>query len=125
MGFHELIIQRSDALGGVFDEVRELVAEAECEEGACEDDEAFLPTEFPDEEGDDEYIHRDPYRDVREELPYWVCYRTIPAVDLEGQQLVELMDFLPVNHSLVNGLFVVVAREEDYWSIFYRHFFLE
>ena len=102
-GDHEWVVQRSYSLHSVLDDVRELVTESEGEEGSGEDYEASLPSEFPYEEGYDGRIHRRPYELVREELPYGVGDGGVPAVDFEGQELVESVDFLP-GHSTVISL---------------------
>ena len=102
-GDHEWVVQRSYSLHSVLDDVRELVTESEGEEGTGEDYEASLPSELPYEESNDGRIHRRPYELVREELPYWVGDGGVPAVDFEGQGLVESVDFLP-GHSTVISL---------------------
>lgn len=61
---HEFVVQRTDSCHEVFEQVGELVTEAEggsCSEGHYQ---AFLPSEPPDQQGYDQYVHRDPRGDV-------------------------------------------------------------
>ena len=61
---HEFVIQRADSPYEVFDQVRELVTEAEggyCCKGYYQ---AVLPSEPPDQQGYDQYVHRDPHGDI-------------------------------------------------------------
>ena len=75
MSDHELVMKRADASDCVLDQVGELVAEGEGQQGAAQDHESALPSQFPDQQGDDSCIHRCPDELVREESPDRVCYK--------------------------------------------------
>ena len=61
---HEFIIQRSYSADKILDEVGELVAESECRCSSQSDDQTAFPAETPDEHGYNEYVHRDPHRNL-------------------------------------------------------------
>ena len=72
---HELVVKRADAADCVLDQVRELVAEAEGQQGAGQDYEPALPAEFPDQKADDCCIHWCPDELLREESPDRIGYK--------------------------------------------------
>ena len=72
---HELVMKRADASDCVLDQVGELVAEGEGQQGAAQDHESALPSKLPDKQGYDCRIHRCPDELVREEGPDRVCYK--------------------------------------------------
>ena len=72
---HELVMERADASDCVLDQVGELVAEGEGQQSAAEDYESALPSQFPDQQGNDCRIHRCPDELIRKECPYRVCYK--------------------------------------------------
>ena len=60
VGYHKLIVKRTDSADCCLDEIRKLVAEAEGEQCTRKDEKSALPAEFPDEKGYDRRIHRCP-----------------------------------------------------------------
>ena len=72
---HEIVVQRADTANGMLDQIGELVAESECKQGCCQDNETAFPSELPDEEAYDCRVHRCPDYLFRKESPDRICYK--------------------------------------------------
>ena len=61
---HEFIVQWTNSAHQILDEIRELVTETEGGYSSQSDDQATLPAQSPDEQGNNDEVHRNPYMNL-------------------------------------------------------------